>query len=211
MNPNLHAFFTRSLYVVLFVAIAAGLFYVVDHFTTIDLSVVGEYIMYGFFGATMVFMFVLIIGVMLKSLWVEIMNRADSIVLCCPDRHQDGVHIVAMHHHAGGESTSGFSSYLHYYIDNNGKSFLSKKVKEEGKSIGNSLEELSEKTQKKISPNLQFAIEIGSNTDGDDAPKISTISISNGTLHVRGYDGLIDYGFKLELVEGHRTRWRMRI
>lgn len=68
MNPNLRIFLVRSIYVLVFGAIVAALFYGITHFTTIDLSALGEYIMYGFFGLMMAGMFALILGVILRAL-----------------------------------------------------------------------------------------------------------------------------------------------
>src|SRR5687768_14401789 len=110
MNPNLQIFFKRSIYVILFATIVAALFYSITNLTTIDFSTIGSYLMYGLMGILMTGMFVFIVGLLFRSVWTGIMNRVDRIVLCCPDKNQNGVHIVASHYNPGGESES-FSSF----------------------------------------------------------------------------------------------------
>jgi hypothetical protein len=210
MNPHLQIFLKRSVYVIVFAGIIAALFYGITNFTTIDLSAIGEYVMYGFFGLMMAAMFVLIIGVTFRSLWTGIMNRVDRIVLCCPDEKHDGVHIVASHYNPGGESTEGFNSYFHYYLDHKGKLYLSKKVEDEGSEIAKSIQHLSAQTRLHLKPDMRKSVRIGSNTDDNNATVV-TMQLSKGELHFRGYDGLIDYGFRVAYTVAGETKWRITI
>ena len=211
MNPNLQIFLKRSMYVLVFAAIAAALYYSIVTFTAIDLSAIGSYIMYGFFGLMMVGMFVLIIGVTFRSVWTGIMNRVDRIVLCCPDKKHDGVHIVASHYNPGGESTEGFNSYFHYYLDRKGKLYLSKKVEKEGAEISRSVQHLSEQTRLQLEPDIPQAVKVGSYSEGDNKVTDVTMRLGNGELHFRGYEGLIDYGFKVAYKADRQTKWVVRI
>jgi hypothetical protein len=119
-------------------------------------------------------------------------------------QYHNGIHLVVRHYNPGGETTDGFDSYLHYYIETDGKSFLSKKVSNEGKSIADSLHELSKKAKKTLAPDPHKAITVGSNTDGDNTPKVLTLTLGKGELHLKGYDGLMDYGFKLIFITGNQ-------
>ena len=210
MNPNLQIFFKRAIYLFVSAGLLVAMFYSITELTSIDFAAIGSYIAYGFLGFIVAGMFVLIIGFIMRSVWTGIMNRADSIDLCCPDQNHGGTHLIVRHYQPGGES-DGYDSYLHYYIDNQGKSFLSKKILDEGKDINESLQDLCKKTGKHLEPDHGSAIRVGSNTDGDDAPKNMTIRLNDGELHFKGYSGLLDYGFKLTFNEGNQTKWRMRI
>lgn len=162
MNPNLKIFFKRSVYVPVFAALITGLIYFILNFLDIDFSDIGSYVMYGLGGLMIAVMGVLFIGLVLRVVWTGIMNRADSIVTCCPDNIQEGIHLVCSHYSPGGESTEGFSSYFHYYIDHKGKLYLSKKVEEEGKDLSKSLLHLSEQTRLPLDPDLKSSVRIGS-------------------------------------------------
>jgi hypothetical protein len=210
MNPNLKNFFKRSFYVLVIAALISALFYGTTNFTDIDLSSIGEYAMYGFMGLVMTGMFVLIMGVVLRTVWTGIMNRVDTIVKCCGDKNNDGVHIVASHYNPGGESTEGFSSYFHYYIDKKGKLYLSKKVDNDGDDIERSILHLSEQTGLQLKPDLERGMRIGSYSDNDKGADV-TMRINKGELHFRGYEGLIDYGFKVTYAMGGQTKWRVTI
>lgn len=211
MNPNLRIFFKRSVYVIAFGALIAAGFYGVMNFTEIDLSVVGEYIMYGMMGLMMTAMGVLIIGLVLRVAWTGIMNRVDSIKKCCPDKNNDGVHIIASHYNPGGESTEGFSSYFHYYLSEKGKLFLSKKVDDDGRDIKRSLQHLSEQTRLQLEPDMDRGVDIGSYSNGDSVPAEARVRIRKGELHFLGYEGLIDYGFKVTYNVKQQTKWRVKI
>lgn len=210
MNPNLRIFFKRSVYAVVFALIIIALYYGITNATTIDLSVIGGYVANGFLGLMMASMIVLIVGVVSRSVWTGIMNRADHVVLCCPDKNHNGVHIVASHYNPGGESTEGFSSFFHYYLDLQGKLYLSKKVDGEGTNIARSIDHLSVQTRLSLEPDKGKKIEIGSNTYDGKATDI-VMQLTNGTLHFRGYDGLIDYGFKVTYATSGQRKWVMRI
>jgi hypothetical protein len=110
-----------------FAAIAAATYYGITSFVDFDFSTITEYILYGLMGLMMTTMGVFITGLILRVVWTGIMNRVDTIVMCCPDKKYKGVHIVASHYNPGGESTEGFSSYFHYYLNETGKLYLSKK------------------------------------------------------------------------------------
>jgi hypothetical protein len=211
MNPNLRIFFKRSVYVIVFGALIAAGFYGVMNFTDIDFSVVGEYIMYGMMGLMMTVMGVLIIGLVLRVVWTGVMNRVDSIVKCCPDKNNDGVHIIASHYNPGGESTEGFSSYFHYYLSEKGKLFLSKKVYAEGNDIKASLEHLSKQTGLELEPDLERGNGIGSYSNGENTPTVVTMRVRKGELHFLGYEGLIDYGFKVTYKVKDQVKWKVRI
>jgi hypothetical protein len=210
MNPNLRIFFKRCIYALVIVALIAAAFYGTMNFTEIDLSVIGEYVTYGFMGLMMTGMFVLIIGVVLRTVWTGIMNRVDTIVMCCGDKNNDGVHIIASHYNPGGESTDGFSTYFHYYIDNKGKLFLSKKVDKDGDDIERSIPHLSEQTGLRLEPDLERGQRIGSYSDDDKRTDVK-MRINKGELHFRGYEGLIDYGFKVAYHEHNQIKWCVRI
>jgi hypothetical protein len=211
MNPNLRIFFKRTIYVLVFAALIAAGFYGLMNSTDINFSVVGEYIMTGFLGIMMAAMFVLILGVVLRTVWTGIMNRVDTIIKCCPDKQQDGVHIIASHYNPGGESTEGFSTYFHYYLDQKGKLYLSKKVEDEGNKIEKSILHLSEQTRLQLAPDLQRAVRVGSYSDDENKVGQVTMPISKGELSFRGYEGLIDYGFKVSYKAGGQTKWRITI
>ena len=210
MNPNLRIFFKRTAYVLAFAAVIAAVFYGVTNFTSIDLAAIGSYLMYGFFGIVIAGMFVLVIGMFLRELWTGIMNRADRIVMCCPDKNYNGIHVVASHYSSGGESGEGFSSYFHYYVDDTGRLYLSKKVDDNGNEIHKSVQHLSEQTRLQLEPDLQQSIRVGSNTD-EDNPTIASVPIKKGVMLFHGYDGIMDYGFKLTYKEHDRKKWTVRI
>lgn len=211
MNPNLLIFLKRSFYVLLFAGLIAVLYYSnIANLMGIDLSKIGGYLMYGFLGFMMVVMFGLIIGVMFRSIWTGIMNRVDSIILCCPDEKHDGVHIVAYHYNSGGESES-FNTYFHYYLDQKGKLYLSKKVEKEGNEISKSIQHLSEQTHLQLVPDKQRAIRVGSYTDASNKAVDITLRLNRGEFHFRGYEGLLDYGFKVAYKVNDQTKWRVTI
>lgn len=143
MNPNLQVFFKRTIYFVVFAGLLVAMFYSITELTSIDFASIGSYIAYGFLGIMVAGVFVLIIGFTMKSVWTGIMNRADSIDLFCPDQNHRGIHLIVRHYQHGGES-EGYDSYLHYYIDNQGK-FLSKKIGDEGQKINESLQDFARK------------------------------------------------------------------
>lgn len=209
MNPNLQIFFKRSIYVLVFGVLIAGIFYVITSQTDADFSSIGGSIAYGAVVVVMAGMSVLLVGFIVRSVWTAIMNRIDSIVLCCPDKKHDGLHIVASHYNSGGESES-FSNYFHYYLDQNGKLHLSKRVEDEGTNISKSIAHLSEQTRLQLEPDRSRRFSIDSKTE-DDKPKETTVPLSNGELHFLGYDGLMDYGFKVTFKVGEQVKWRVRI
>lgn len=138
------------------------------------------------------------------------MNRVDKIVLCCPDKTHGGVHMVAGHYNPGGESTEGFNSYFHYYLDPKGKLYLSKKVDDEGNDITRSLKHLSEQTRLPLEPDKQNTVKVGSNTE-DDKPTQVMIPLNGGELHFRGYNVWIDYGFKVSFTLHGKIQWKVTI
>ena len=154
---------------------------------------------------------ILFIGLVVRVVWTGIMNRTDTIVKCCPDKNQDGIHIVGSHYNPGGESTEGFSSYFHYYIDQKGKLYLSKKVEEDGNELTKSTLHLSEQTHLQLEPDLKSSVRIGSYSEDDKNGKDVTIKINNGELRFRGYEGLIDYGFKVSFHIRNRKKWALKI
>jgi hypothetical protein len=210
MNPNFIIFLKTSAKV-----IAAGFFvfliiYVITTYTAIDLEKIGAYAMYGFFGFVMVFMMALIIGVTLKSIWVNVMRRTGNITLCCLDANNEGVHIVGSHYFSGGESTDGYYSYHHYFIRlSDGKMFMSKKIKDE-KHLSASVEELMRQTKLQLKPNLAATISVGGNTD-DDVPTHRILSVPNGELHIHGFENWLDEGFKVSLRKDSIVKWQRRI
>jgi hypothetical protein len=208
MNPNLRIFFKRSVYVLVAAALIGTLFYSLQN--VIDWSEIGSYLMYGFMGFMMILMGVLITGVVVRTVWTGIMNRTDTIIKCYPDKIQDGVHLICSHYNPGGESTEGFNSYFHYYIDHKGKLYLSKKVDKDGDDLTRSLLHLAEQTRLQLDPDKENSKRIGSYSN-DDKPLDQTMPVRQGELHFRGYEGLIDYGFKVSLLIGGQTRWRVRI
>jgi hypothetical protein len=211
MNPNLRIFFKRSLYFIGFAALVAALFYGIKNFTPVDLSDIGGYIANGFVGLMVIGMTVLITGIVFRSVWTGIMNRVDTIVLCCPDKKYDGVHIVASHYNPGGESTEGFSNYFHYYLDQNGKLYLSKRVENDGREIRKSIQHLSEQTRLQLEPDPARATDVGSYTHDENKATKVTMPLRQGELHFRGYEGWVDYGFKVTYMVGSQTKWRVTI
>ena len=210
MNPNLRIFFKRSAYVLVFAVPTAALLYVLPNFLDIDFSKLGGYLMYGLGGLMIAVMGVLFIGLVLRVVWTGIMNRTDTIVMCCPDNNQEGIHLVCSHYNPGGES-EGFSTYFHYYIDHKGKLHLSKKVEDDGKELSKSILHLSNQTRLQLDPDLKSSVRIGSYDDADTKGKDITIKINKGELRIRGYEGLIDYGFKLSFHLRKQTKWSLRI
>jgi hypothetical protein len=211
MNPNLRIFFKRSAYFLVFTAIAVAAYYGITSFVDFNFSTITEYLMYGLMGLMMTLMGALILGLILRVVWTGIMNRVDTIEMCCPDKKQKGVHIVASHYNPGGESTDGFSSYFHYYLDEKGKLYLSKKVDKDGDEIERSLHHLSAQTRLELEPDHERATRIGSYSDGDNKVNEATIRIKKGELHFRGYEGWIDYGFKVSYKVGDQIKWRVKI
>ena len=210
MNPNLKIFFKRGIYVLLFAALTAGIVYTLPNLLGIELSNIGTYVMYGLGGLMIFVVIVLFTGLMIRVAWTSIMNRTDSIDVCCPDNHQDGIHLVCSHYNPGGESES-FDTYYHYYIDNKGKLYLSKKVKEDGNDLTKSIPHLSEQTRLQLDPDLKSSIRIGSYDADDKKDKDITIKMNKGELCFRGYEGLIDYGFKVSFHIRNQTKWSVRI
>lgn len=202
-------FFKRGIYVLVFAALIGAIYYSIVNFAEIDMSTIGSYLANGFVGLMMVLMVVVIGGFLLRSVWTGIMNRVDRVVLCCPDKNHDGIHIVAGHYNAGGESES-FYNYFHYYLDGNGKLYLSKKVENEGREIVKSVVHLSEQTRLQLEPDRRKAVEVGSYKE-DDKPTSVTVPFRKGELHFLGYEGLIDYGFKVVRRVNGRAKWRVRI
>lgn len=213
MNPNLKIFFKRSVYVLVFATLITGLIYIIIilNFLDIDSTNVGSYLMHGLGGLMIAVMGVLFIGLILRVVWTGIMNRADSIVMCCPDNIQEGIHLVCSHYSPGGESTEGFSSYFHYYIDQKGKLYLSKKVEDDGKGLSKSILHLSEQTRLQLDPDLKSSVRIGSYDDEETKGKDVTIKINKGELIIQGYEGLIDYGFKVRFRIREQTTWSVKI
>src|SRR5690242_20151465 len=98
MNPNLKIFFKHSGYVLLFAAVIGGLVYALPELLDINFSGVGEYVMYGLGGLMIAVVIILFTGLILRVAWTGIMNRADSIDMCCPDNSHDGIHLVCSHY-----------------------------------------------------------------------------------------------------------------
>jgi hypothetical protein len=212
MNPNLAVFLKRSLVFSLIVAgFGLGIFFLRQE-GILNFEVLGTYLMKGLLGFMVTVMSVLMVGVILRLTWTGIMNRADAIQFCCPDTNGDGIHLITTHYHAGGESSEGFNTFSHYFIVlSEGKAFLSKKVKDEGNDITQSLTELNVKTTMQLCPDKSNAVSVGSNTSGDNIPTNVITKICNGTLEIKGYDGLIDYGFKLKFTTSSGRAWTMRL
>jgi hypothetical protein len=211
MNPNLLIFFRRLLICMIIVAACVVLYYAIRQFTNLDLAKIGGYVMYGFFGITMTFMMALIVGVMLKSVWVEIMRRTDNILLCAPDKQHDGVHIIGKHYHSGGDSGDGYDSYHHYYIRlSDGRMYLSKKITTE-KQLGKSIAELSGKVKLNLEADTGKSISVGPNVDGDDIPASNSMNLSEGQLNIKGFDNWLDFGFRLSYTRSGKTSWRRTI
>jgi hypothetical protein len=211
MNPNLLIFIKRLLIVLLAIAACISIYYAIREFTNLDLAKIGGYIMYGFFGITMAFVMALIVGVMLKSLWVEIMRRTDSILLCAPDKHHDGIHVVGKHYHSGGDAGDGYDSYHHYYIRlSDGRMYLSKKITKENQ-IDKSLIDLSAKTNLNLQADLGRSISVGSNVGGDDVPANTNLSLPEGKLTIKGFDNWLDFGFRLSYARNGKIIWRRTV
>ena len=129
--------------------------------------------------------------------------------MCCPDKTQHGIHIVGSHYNPGGESTSGFSSYFHYYLDLNGKLYLSKRIEDEGKELSKSILHLTEQTDLPLDPDVTQRVR---SYNEEEKKGIDTVlPVSKGKLHFRGYEGLLDYGFKVSFYVGDQRKWRVKI
>jgi hypothetical protein len=210
MNPNLLNFLKTSAKILIAGCFLFVIFYVINNYTTIDLEKIGGYVLYGFFGITMAFMMVLIIGVMAKSLWISIMRRTGNIIFCCLDVNKAGVHIVGTHYVSGGDAGDGYYSYHHYFITlDDGRMFMSKKIKDE-KDLNLSLEDLGRQTKLSLKPNLSAAIAVGGNTD-DDVPTLRVMPVPGGELHIRGFENWFDEGFRIFLMESSRVKWKRHI
>jgi hypothetical protein len=212
MNPNLAIFLKRTVLFLLVSTLIVVAAYLVDRYSSIDLMAIGAYIMYGFFGLGMALMMVLIIGVTFKSVWVEIMRRSNAIVLCCADQGELGIHIVARHYHSGGDGGDGYDSFRHYYIKTDkGTAYMSTRTKgKDGSDVTGSLLELSKKTGRNLSFDKTKSVTVGSNTE-EDKPVNAVLKLSSGMLLIKGYDGMMDYGFKLSFHANDIRKWSMRI
>ncbi len=212
MNPNLSVFLKRFFIVtIVIVALAVSGYYIVE-VADIDIASIAESAMEIFLGIFVAFMAVLVTGFIVRIFWTGIMNRADSILLCCADHNGTGIHIVARHYHPGGEYTSGYHSYMHYYIDvQSGKAWLSKKVMNDGDDITNSVKHLYTKTKTTHSPDTTTAVKVGSNTNFKEGAAAVSLTLHAGKLILLGYEGLMDYGFKLHFESQGRELWKMRI
>jgi hypothetical protein len=185
--------------------------YLIDSYTTIDLSMIGRSVMYGFFGLAMAFMAALIMGIMLKSVWINIMRRTDNIGYCCPDANNEGVHVIGSHYFPGGENTDGYTGYHHYYIRlSDGKIFLSKKINDFD-DITQSLEHLKQQTKIHLKPRTDQKEKVGSNTGSDDTRTQKIVKLPSGKLIVQGFESLLDEGFRISYVENERVRWKRTI
>lgn len=210
MNPNLKIFFKGSVYVLAFAALIAIIVYALKNFLEIDFSALGEYVLYGLGGLMIVVMVVLFTGLIVRVTWTGIMNRADTIDKCCPDKIQDGIHLICSHYSPGGDS-EGYSTYFHYYIDRKGKLYLSKKVKDDGSDLTKSILHLCEQTRLQLDPDLEKSTRIGSHDDDDKKGKEVLVRMNKGELRFLGYEGLIDYGFKVSFHVRDQKKWSVRI
>jgi hypothetical protein len=195
----------------MFAALLAGIVYIIPKFVDIDFTDLGSYLLYGLGGLMIAVIGVLFIGLVVRVVWTGIMNRADSIAMCCPDNLHGGVHLVCSHYNPGGETSEGFSSYFHYYVDAKGKLYLSKKVKEDGKDLSNSIQHLAEQLRLQLDPDIKSAHRIGSYDSDDIKGKDVTIKINKGELRFRGYEGLIDYGFKVSFYIKDQMKWSIKL
>jgi hypothetical protein len=210
MNPNLAVFFRRLLIFGVIAGVVVGAVYVIDQYTTFDLEKAGTSIMYGFFGFVMALMMALIIGVTFKIVWVNIMRRSDNILLCCPDKQHDGIHIIGKHYFSGGDSGDGYDAYHHYYIRlSDGRVFQSRKIQDES-NINKSLQELSAKLNLDLQPDTGKALKVGSHTSGgDDEKRFSgMMKLRGGELKITGFDHWIDFGFRLTYMKNQNRVWR---
>jgi len=211
MNPNLKIFFQRTAYVLAFAIVIAAVVYGVRSVIDIDMAVLGDFFADAFLWFMVALMSVFTVGFLLRVVWTGIMNRTDTIEICCPDKTQDGMHIIGSHYSPGGESSEGSSSYFHYYLDGNGKLHLSKRVERNGNDLSKSIPHLAEQTRLSLDPDLTQRIEIGSHDDENKKGKDTVMPVRHGKLHVRGYENLIDYGFRISLYAGDQLKWRVKI
>jgi hypothetical protein len=207
MNPNLVLFFQNTIKVLIVLSLIGLPTYLLVSYTSLDWEKILSYLMYGFFGIVCTGMVILITGVTLKSVWVGIMHRADSIVLFCPDRNREGFHLVTTHYHSGGDSGDGYDSLHHYYISlDNGKMFLSGKIKDKS-HLTRSLEALQKDTGYSLEPDTGNAIEIGSH-HSDEKPITYTSTIGNYAIQFRGFESMIDFGFRIVCYKNEKKCWR---
>jgi hypothetical protein len=212
VNPHLVIFIKR---IGITAAIGVTLYFLyilLSTYTSIDFAGIGSYIMYGFFGLTVGGMFVLVIGIMLKSVWTGILGRSETIYYCCPDKNGDGLHVISKHYFPGGETTDGYDAFYHYYIRlSDGRIHLSKKLNDE-KSISRSTADLEEKHRLQLSPDLSRKTEIGHYTDSDEKTVSESFTLKAGTIDVKSFNSLLDYGFRISYMDhSKRVRWRRTI
>ena len=128
MNPNLIVFLRRATIVLIFVLFIGALCYGLKDI--VDFGQLVAWAWEGFIVITIAGMMMLLIGLFLKEVWVNILRRAESINLCCPDGNGNGFHIISKHYFSGGDSGDGYDAYSHYYFTMDGKVFLSRKLKD---------------------------------------------------------------------------------
>lgn len=189
----------------------AAVFYGIRSMIEFDLSALVGYLMDGLVWFMVALMSVLFIGFIFRVVWTGIMNRTNTIVMCCPDKTQEGVHIVGNHYNPGGESTEGYNSYFHYYLDGNGKLYLSKRVENDGSELSKSIPHLAEQTRLPLDPDLTKRLRIGSYNDDDKKGMDTVIPLRKGKLHIRGYEGLLDYGFKVSFYADDGMKWCVKM
>jgi hypothetical protein len=195
MNPNLAIFFRRFAIFLVCIFLMAIAVYGLS-FLSIDFTILGAWMLQGFYAIVIVGMMGLMIGIVLREVWTNILRRTESIILCCPDEKGDGIHIIGQHYFSGGDSGDGYNSYQHYYFRKaDGKVYLSRKAKDKN-SYHDSLTELSTKTGQKLKPSASAQHEIGYYKN-DEKTIEKMINLPDGKLQIKSFENWFDYGFRI--------------
>jgi hypothetical protein len=187
------------------------------HFTGITIEELSGYVLMGILYACGIIgggvVLVLIIGMTMKEAFTNIFCRADHILVLSEDKKNEGVHIISDHYFSGGEG-DGYNSYYHYFIDfTTGKLFLSKKIKSAEDSTV-SINELSDLTKKNLSIDLKdkFIPPSFSGKDDDTVKVDVNIRFSEYKIHIKKYDNLLDYGFRIScFTSSGNLLWKKKI
>jgi hypothetical protein len=166
--------------------------------------------MYGFLGLFMIGVMFLIFGVVFKSAWTGILNRADGIWIFCPDEVEEGIHVVTSSYHPGGRNSKGFTSWQHYFIRlRDGKMYLSKKLHNE-KNLASSLQELETSSKTSLQPDFAKVTIVGSHHREGIAVR-STQTIRDLVVTIDGFESIIDFGFRISCYKDDKLIWKRTV
>jgi hypothetical protein len=206
MNPNLAIFLRRALIAMALIG-CGGVLFLLFGYLQVDLNMLFDWVAKGFFGLLIAGMMILIIGVVVRELWTNIMRRSETIKFICEDASEKGIHIIGSHYFSGGDTGDGYSSFHHYFLRLDGKIFLSKKVDDE-KDLSRSLKDLSDQLKFQLSPRKENSTEIGYYKN-DDKLFEKEMKLRNGKIVVKSFENWIDYGFAVAYLDNQgKRKWR---